>query len=72
MKLLFYTGSDQVIGIFRHHKGCKYCSKKAPIINDGWFELRMVYGNSLTANFGSQRSDSVRLINYCPMCGRKL
>lgn len=67
----FYRWWGTTLKIFKH-KGCKYCKNRAPIINDGTFELRIIYGNYLTANFGGKKPDSERLIYYCPICGRKL
>jgi len=51
---------------------CKYCECKHPLIDSELFELRIVYGNSLTANYNGKGNDTVKKINYCPMCGRKL
>lgn len=56
--------------MFKKRKGCKYCKRRLPIIDNEHLELRIVYHNELTFNFNGK--SETKKINYCPFCGRKL
>ena len=56
--------------MFKKRKGCKYCRRRLPIVDNENLELRIAYYNELTFNFNGK--SEVKKINYCPMCGRKL
>lgn len=62
---------------------CKYCEKdkrkkRDRIINTPIVSLRIIRNNGFNAlaiksyNYEKQIVDNYKIINYCPMCGRKL
>ena len=62
---------------------CQYCEKDKrrksnPIINTPIVALRIIENNGLNAleiksyNREKQIVDNYKIINYCPMCGRRL
>ena len=63
----FKVGRNKVGGI---NKMCEYCEKGKPILHDDSYDFLYIFikNNQLW----EKSMDMGTVINYCPMCGRKL